>query len=328
MVIVVGTSAHAMASNSQATVAVRVLVSAPVKSVTGRELPAQSVTNRSAMRADHRIDTSSMENVAHAYASRWVPAQATPGDWTGTVNGCEAGKVSTAAQDATFSAINFARAMAGLDAVAPDTRLSERAQKTALVMAANRNVSHTPPPSWSCWSDTSAEGAGSSLLALSIPAITAGGAIDLYLDDEGSTNLPVAHRRWLLYPTARTMGVGLTSITSAVDVLGPRNKAATNPNWVAWPTAGWFPSQMEPNGRWSLSSGEAGANFSQAKIRVTQGGKSLAVRKLSVKRGYGMPTVVFNVKGASQAGTYKVAVTGIRGAASKSHTYKVKLFDA
>ena len=87
--------------------------------------------------------------------------------------------------------------------------------------------------------------------------MNAGQSIQLYLDDPGAGNYAAGHRRWVLNPWATTMGNGLTSSADALYVFGPTSDGNADPAWVAWPTAGWFPSPLQPRGRWSLSSGRA-----------------------------------------------------------------------
>ena len=131
--------------------------------------------------------------------------------------------------------------MAGLDPVRFSAALSKRAQKAALIMAANRSLSHYPPRSWKCWSKQGADAAGQSNLALSLPRMTAGGAIKLYVDDPGASNTVVGHRRWVLNPAAEVFGSGLTSTSHALLVFGPTDDTNADPAWVSWPTPGWFP---------------------------------------------------------------------------------------
>lgn len=272
------------------------------------------------------IDTSSQASVAQAWESRMKPAYDVTAGWTGSVEGCQAGRPSAAAQDATLESLNFVRAMAGLDAVDLSTSLSTKAQQSALMMAANSALSHDPPESWNCWSDAGAQAAARSVLAWTSSEMTAGAAIEMYTDDAGSTNKAALHRRWLLNPFVAQVGSGLTSTTDAIYVMGPTKKQATNPSWVSWPTAGWFPSQLEPAGRWSLSSGSAKADFSRATVTVTRGKTKLAVQRFATQTGAAQPTLVFQVKGLATAGTYRVQVRNIKGAASTHRTYDVKLF--
>ncbi len=272
------------------------------------------------------IDTSDREAVAKAWRTRWDANLSQSAGWTGRVKGCRPGRDSRKAKAATLESVNFARAMAGLDPVRFSRKLSARAQKAALIMAANRSLSHYPPKSWKCWTQVGAAAAGRSNLALSYPRMTAGGAIKLYMDDPGAGNTVVGHRRWVLNPDAEVMGSGLTSTTHALDVFGPQDKTNADPAWVSWPTPGWFPAPLEPRGRWSLSSGDADTDFSRASVVVRRGAKRLPVTTYKPQNGYAEPTLVFDVDGVKAPGTYRVTVRHIRHAASATRSYKVRLF--
>ena len=279
-----------------------------------------------ATQSRHAINTGKKGAVAKAWKSRMASQLTVKSGWTGSSKGCRAGKPSRKAQRATLSSINFARALAGLDPVRLQDRLSALAQKAALIMAANRALSHSPPKSWKCWTEKGSAAAGSSNLALSYPTMTAGGSVAQYLTDDGDGNTAAGHRRWILNPEAEKFGNGLTSTSNALYVFGPTDADNVNPNWVAWPTAGFFPAPLEPRGRWSLSSGADGADFSRATVTVRKGTTTLRTTPYPVANGYGQPTLVFEVQGVSGPGTYRVTVSNIRGAAATSKSWKVKLF--
>lgn len=261
-----------------------------------------------------------------AWNTRMAPYRDVRPHWTGNEGRCRAGGISDRARRGALRSLNFVRALGGLEPVSFNATLSAKAQKAALIMEANDALSHFPDKSWRCWTRDGYRGAGKSNLGLSWPYTTAGGLVEQYMDDWGSNNTAVGHRRWIMYPFVRTMGVGMTDTANALYVLGPIDYGATNPSWVAWPTAGYFPSPLEPGGRWSFSSGRTNTDFSRARVSVKRGGTALAVRRYSPYGGYGQPALVFEVKGVRPTGTYKVAVTNIRGAGPSSHRYTVRLF--
>jgi hypothetical protein len=276
--------------------------------------------------AGFAIDTSDRAAVAKAYRTRLRPNLSVPSGWTGSLKGCRAGKTSARAQRATMESLNFARAMNGLSRVVWSPKLSARAQYAALIMAANNKLTHYPPRSWRCWTKVGSDAAARSNLSIDYPRLTAGGAVMQYLDDWGSPNIVVGHRRWILFPFAKSFGNALTRTTNAMFVVGPVDTGNPNPRWVSWPSAGWFPSQAEPRGRWSLSSGDPHADFRSAKISVRRNGKPVRLKKYAVHDGYAMPTLVWEVLGLRKTGTYVVTVTGIKGAATPSVRYRVRLF--
>ena len=214
------------------------------------------------------IDVRSHDAVATAYARDYVPGLDTPTGWTGDDSGCRSGASSAASRAATLRAVNFVRSLGGLAPVSFEATLNARSQQTALIMSANQSLSHTPPRTWRCWTRTGSDNAGRSNLALSYPSITSAGLVGLYMGEPGTTNQAVGHRRWLMNPFATSMGTGSTGTANAITVIGPQSSSRPNPAWVSWPTAGWFPSPLEPHGRWSLSAGSTSTSFASATVRL------------------------------------------------------------
>ena len=141
-------------------------------------------------------------------------------------------------------------------------------------MTAKHAVSHYPPRDWPCWTRAGYDAAGESNLYEGTSRESNSDKIEAYLDDWGGGNHRVGHRRWLLYPYLDAVGIGGTRTANVTHLFGsPFDEAAPNPQWVSWPTAGWFPSRLDPRGRWSLSSGADDTDFSSATVDVTYKGR-------------------------------------------------------
>lgn len=287
--------------------------------------------------APYRIDTTSKTAVNRAFRTRWLPAAGAAPGWTGSVPACRKGTVSDTYVRRLATALNFVRALNRLDPVAvgrdrPSSGSAYSTQETALMMHANRTVSHHPSSSWACYSRTGAAGAARSLLSISFDGPwTAGRALGAYLADSGPANVAVGHRRWLTTPWAKTVYVGATTNTSALlPVLVATSTRRRNPAFTSWPTAGYFPTQLDPAGRWSWSSRESRADLSRARVRVWKNGRALAVRQHAVRNGYGQPTLVWQMPAESRrTGVYTVTVSGVRsagGALRPATTYRVRAF--
>ena len=300
---------------------------APAPERDGATPPAGSSLD-SPVRAAAPIDRTSRAAVVNAYRRVYLPALNTPIGWTGNTAGCQAGAVSSAAQSATLAMVNYFRSMVDLPGVTFDPALSAKSQRAALMMSANNALSHSPPTSWRCWSADGAEAAGSSNLALGIGGA---GAIDLQVADPGTSNTAAGHRRWIMYPPMQTMGSGSTSNANSLWVFGAEG-ARPHTKAVEWPSAGYFPRELEPAGRWSVSI--PGADLDRATVRVT--GPTGAVLPITVHRpayGYGDPTLVWDLGRLGEVAgrgdrTYRVDVSGIAGWSSTSHSYRVTLVDA
>lgn len=279
----------------------------------------------------NHLNTSSRAAVARGFRTQFRPAYRTRTGFTGNVAGCRAGHDSRASLRATRNAINYARSLNHLDPVSFTPTLNAKAQRAALLMDANGKLSHNPPRGWKCWSGTAASAASKSDILLRYPHLNSGQITAMYLRDAGAANTDVGHRRWLMYPNRSTMGSGSTGNANAVYVLGPTRPGRSDPAFTSWPSSGWFPSNIEPAGRWSLSSGHAGTSFANAHISVVRvtgsGTQKVGVRRYAVVNGYGEPTIVWHMgAGFQKSGTYRVSVRGITGPGPSHHTYTVRLF--
>ncbi|MDM4761557.1 CAP domain-containing protein [Galbitalea sp. SE-J8] len=277
--------------------------------------------------------------VLRGYRTVYAPAQRVPVGWTGSVDGCDPGTESAASRTATIATVNYARSLARLSPVKLDSATSAKAIRAALVYQANGQLEHEIPAGWDCVTAAAKAAGRHSNIALAISddprdGLSGARAITAYLDDPGAGNVVVGHRRWVLDPRLRRVGTGSTTFANALWVIGGQASSGfKNPAWVSWPTAGYFPSPLEPDGRWSLS-GRAGKNydFSRAKVTVTdRGGHRLTVKKRASADGYASDTLVFEVAGVKKptgaaAKVYRVSVSGIRvGGRKVAHRYTVKL---
>ena len=142
------------------------------------------------------------------------------------------------------------------------------------MMSANNQLSHSPSPTWQCYTPEGAAAAGKSDLFLGVYGWD---AISGYVRDPGDFNGAVGHRRWILYPQTQTMGTGDLPPTGGsssnalwvIDghVWDPR--PATRDMFVAWPPPGYVPYQVVFP-RWSFS--YPNADFSQASVTMTLDG--------------------------------------------------------
>ncbi len=256
------------------------------------------------------------QSVRDAYAATLMSNDTMTTGWPGSVAGCNAGSESHESAAATIADVNFFREMNRLAPVAlAGPEINAKAQAAALMFEANAQLSHAPPSSWACFTAGGAEAAGRSNIALGISGPATVGA---YVDDAGTANEAVGHRRWILYPKARVFGSGATSHAQALWVIDSTG-AGTRPasDIVSWPPSGYVPWPVVYD-RWSISSNLAPtADYSQAQVSVTAGGVPLAVTPLPPHPGYGDNTLVFQVavpptlRQAGTPTTFDVAVGNV-----------------
>lgn len=216
-----------------------------------------------------RLNTQDRQDVVAFYQCVYEASEPANHDtmgWTGSINGCDPGTTSQSFRDAVQRRVNYYRAMAGVpgDIVFTDT-LNRQAQAAALIMAANRKLSHDPEGTWGqggCWSADAQAGASSGNLHL---GRTGADAINAYMLDPGGNNQEVGHRRWLLYTPTTVMGTGDIPGKGPAPYNAPGDHPPTNclvvvdfdnvrppqETFVAWPPAGFVP-ESQVYDRWSL----------------------------------------------------------------------------
>lgn len=261
-------------------------------------------------------------HVVDGFYDVWLHNETTAFTWTGEVSSCRPGQVSDATRAATLGQINYFRSMAGLRPVGLVEDLDAVVQRTALIMEANQALSHDPPPGWDCRTAPAARLAARSNLALG-SAGRGAQAITQYVKDPGRHNRQVGHRRWLFAPRTARVATGSTTRANAVAVVGMPQHRRRVPPWISWPSRGYFPSPLEPRGRWSLTTSLGRVDFSRARVRVVgPDGERLPVRLMPVRPRLGPNTLVWRVRGLTMPtrgrdARHRVRVTGVRRAGNR-----------
>ena len=254
------------------------------------------------------FDTWDRQTVVDAYRSEFEREQPDP-DFTGSVADCEAGTTSQAYRNSILQRLNWYRRMAGLDTVTGRAEYTAAAQQAALMMAAQGRLSHYPGSDWACYTENGALAARRSNLGT-----TGGGTygIDRYMKDEGAHNVSVGHRRWILYPRLTQVGIGVIPYDDSSrrtanalyvlgsDIFGTRPDGREQRGFVAWPPAGYVPSQTVW-GRWSFQLGAA--DFGSATVTVTDDYGPIPVEVISRSSGGGASesSIVWAVHGDSNS---------------------------
>ena len=285
-----------------------------------------------------RFDGRTHVELAVLWANSYMPTTGVPMQWTGSVAGCLAGDVSSAYRSATHARVNVFRSLVGLPDVAMDSSIkSLKCQDAALIFSANNALSHTPPSNWACYTADGYEAASKSNIALG----NAGpNAVNAYINDSGTNNAAVGHRRWILYPRLGEIGSGSVdsgsgySAANSLWVIGNNVTRPSNPTSVSWPPHGHFPYELVPtSNRWSLSA--PGANFASASVSMTgpSGSVSVVIENQG-SNGYGDNTIIFNpdpgalpTSAPATPQDYTVTVSGVTGTAQSSYTWTVSIID-
>jgi uncharacterized protein YkwD len=175
--------------------------------------------------------------------------------WNGNTTDCDAGTLSQEIFDKALLRIKYFRKAAGLSntGIVMTPALSAKSQQNALMIKANNALSHTPPNTWKCYTADGAEAAQKGNIALGVSDVN---NIGLWMQDEGSGNEKVGHRRWILYSRATQFGFGCTNSSGSLWVInsgaGSTALPTKTPAYIAWPPKGFVPRDVVYP-RWSLS---------------------------------------------------------------------------
>ncbi|MEM9158819.1 MAG: Ig-like domain-containing protein [Verrucomicrobiota bacterium] len=331
--------------------------------------PSASVLNADIDVGSFSVDTEDRAEVRAFYKAIYFASEGVDIEWTGDY--AEVGDLTAAAGDtsdafkaATLLRINFFRAMVGIPAnVTFDEDLNAQAQQGALVMSGNDQLSHFPD--FNGFPNYMPNAVGDQAAQDSNLAIGTYGpdSIDGYMQDKGTGNAAVGHRRWLIHPPSVIMGTGdvpggsapqsiYQGVNSrfgytptelrranAIHVLSNPENFGPNPQtsfpYVAYPQEGYIPHTLVYP-RWSFSID--GANFSSATVTMTRDGSPIAVSLEPYELNIGDNTLVWVYDGLDATQTqshplpdqdtvYEVTVSGIIGAPQTSYTYQVTVID-
>jgi hypothetical protein len=271
-----------------------------------------------------------------------------------TLGSCKKGAVTGASKSEALATVNQVRALSGLPPVTYDLGGDAEVQAAALIMAANADLSHFPPQSWSCWTQAGYDGAGSSNLHMSwysapLDPKPPSEAVVGFLIDWDVPSL--GHRRWLLDPFLPSVSWGAAGGFSPaggdwpyvwagiLQVMkdGAPSLAGLDLDFVAYPV-GDYPAEWFETG-WYLSFsalvdkgsswGNSDVSFSAAQITVSGPGGPLGVYDVSHSAEYfGLPNhLQWRVSGLQAGVTYTVTIDGVKdGGQTRGYEYSFRLY--
>ncbi len=246
---------------------------------------------------------------------------------------CSAGELDTMEFYSFKQNLNFVRLIAGLSPVQDiDKESSVNCQKAAWCLTANNRITHNIPKTYKCYTPGAASAASRANLSY---GYSAGRALLGLLRDEGSSNISVGHRRWLLNPSLTFPGYGLTDKVMVVQVFGQKSNfrkvykdlAEYEERGIAWPVAGIHPKFLATK-RFSFSL--AKASFKNCTITVRKNGKLISIKRYPLKPNFANPTVVFEVNDFPKDGDlYQISIRNVlaKGNVKKNFTYSTTIKD-
>lgn len=280
----------------------------------------------------------------------WAGAAAALYDVQPDATTCRAGTLKASVKADFLAKLNAIRALHQLPAVTYSEAEDAAEADSSLMMAVNKQLSHTPPTSWTCYTASGAAAAGASNLiggwGTGLGFDSEDSYLGLWLTEGGSAS--IGHRRWILNPF-----LGKTSYGRVALVLpdGSRASAASMrvfnfaggvtaptglPAYVAYPQGDYPARYFTLSSYLSFSvvagtTGTFGANanvrYDRATITVTGPGGALAVSDVtSDNEGYGLANnVQWRVAGLQAGVTYAVTIAGITGAPRTDYSYSFRV---
>jgi len=207
---------------------------------------------------------------------------------------CDAGRIDADAHDDAMRRLNYFRWLVGLEPATVDAANVENAQAAAALFARNGAITHTPPATWTCYSEQAAIAAERSSISIGVASPVV--AVDAYIEDAGVDTL--AHRRALLLPNLDRVGIGHYADANAIWTFDETSR--TPPPFVAYPPPGPSPS-VAVMGEWSFAAEE---DVADAIITATDTatGRPYAVEQRALPPAYGQDAIAFSLTPRPLAG--------------------------
>jgi len=263
---------------------------------------------------------------------------------------CRAGTLKASVKADFLARLNALRALHQLAAVTYSDVEDAQEADASLMMAVNKQLSHTPPTSWTCYTAGGATAAGSSNLiggwGTGLGFNSEDDYLGSWLSEIGSAS--IGHRRWILDPFLGKMSYGRVAV---VLPDGSRASAASMkvfnfavggpvptsiPAFVAYPYGDYparyfatsaFLSFSAVPGKTSAFGANASVSFARATITVTGPNGALAVSDVSSDNtGYGLANnVQWHVAGLQAGVSYSVRIAGVIGSSQTDYDYTFRI---
>lgn len=259
------------------------------------------------------------------------------------------GKVNDAFLQDGLNAINYVRAVAGLEPVTMSAEKNEAAQYGAVLLAASGQFGHYPTQSEGIPDDLYQKGAAATKTSnLGYGHANLSRFTLSCMDDSDQSNIAaVGHRRWLLDPNLTSVGLGYAGTISVTQVTNGIVQPWAGPDHITWPSEGVFPAELvDSNLAWSCSLDPdryTGTNWEGLTVTVTDSAgnrwSKQAVSRTDITGSFVLlsgtfygdaPAVIFRPEGLNlQPGrqlTVEISGLATKGEGTASISYTVKLF--
>lgn len=184
----------------------------------------------------------------------------------------EEGRIRQSVIDDTIHIINTIRMSTGLSEVHENKDLSVLAQKGAFINHLNDEIDHFPktPINFNDDDPVIIDGKKANASSNISEGYNVFNSIKSYMDDEDDTNKQVVgHRKWMLNPNMKEVGVGHVGFFSSTYVASETN-AGNNYEVIAWPSTIAVKEFVHTKAPFSVSFGnDLNADLENAKVKIT-----------------------------------------------------------
>jgi len=195
--------------------------------------------------------------------------------WNTNGDPCDAGTLSYEAQVTALGHVESYRRLSGVGPVEIIAEAAAEQQECALLMHANGNISHSPPPEWRCYTEAGSAAAGTSLIAWGFAS--AASTVDAYVK-ETISGLP--HRRNVLSVGRAGVFFGHAGSGGCMRYGGAYAPLDSDPEYVYQPNPGYAPIAVFSS-QWSVQPGTGGSATFTARIFRESDNEELPVDQLS-----------------------------------------------
>lgn len=166
---------------------------------------------------------------------------------------CEAGEVSAGEKTKVLNRLNYIRSLHNLPPVVYEKDDDPLTAECSLVIAANKQLSHTPESSWKCYSQDAYAGCSKSNIFIQMgsapKSVESESIVDAFMTDENVDSL--GHRRWFIDPWLAHISFGRVDDTankvtgSAVKVINTDEQSISSSKieFVAYPYE-YYPAEL------------------------------------------------------------------------------------
>ncbi|MGI6393449.1 MAG: CAP domain-containing protein [bacterium] len=249
------------------------------------------------------------------------------------VGKCDPGDLNDKEKSAVLKRLNYIRSLHGLPPVVYKSEDDYLTAECALVISANKKLSHTPESNWKCYSQDALEGCNKSNIfiqwgtnALSLPSTS---IVDAFMTDENVETL--GHRRWFIDPWLAHISFGRVDDTknnvlgSAIKVINDAQQSSipSSVKFVAYPFEDYPSKLYNDNVMMSFSLVYDRVNkwnnnkvsFASAAIAIKDpNNKTMKITGMKFdNEGYGIPNNIrWFAQGIESGVKYDVVITNVK----------------